>query len=589
MLESGGPDGDSRPSAGDPRRALAEVVAAVLEPGESADQAVERLACGIVEWRIGTEVLAPWLQDLERVADRGRPWLRLLTALGLFWVRGDPAGTDRATSAWRSFSRGKDATGRLYAALAMAEMCMARSEWDDVVTWFDRAAEVTRSGVILSPAATAVLAERFYSSGRLEDAGLLADEGVARALIEADPSGEAGARFLKAFILKDQGALEAAEEHLGVAARLFEDLATSEAARGLARCRAAQAIIAAYRQEYQVASTLFDEAIERARCMGSDVLLVTFLSTRAELMGDADPGGAYRDAREARRLAARLGSTLALSWALRGLGVAARAVGDTTVSRMVLDEVLRMPLRPIERGRTQLALAETLIAVGDREAAREVLFRTLAIFAPAGAAYWQARTYATLSRAEPARGAVYLARARTLGTDIAFARLLPVGSLEVQVLGIPSVKVAGRPVTFRTAHERKLVFSLAMAAPDGLSQRDLAERIWPRKPGALGDLRKALNRARQALYPEGYRIGRVDRSILFLDLAGARFDWAECLLLATRALHPAARENGAPLAAEALSRLRHPLLPAWADEAWVADHEGRRRQVVANLENLVGD
>ena len=374
-----------------------------------------------------------------------------------------------------------------------------------------------------------------------------------------------------------------------IADRLFEGLPSDEGARGLARCRAVQAIIAAYRQEYPIASSLFDEAIARARSMGSDVLLVTFLGARAELMADVDPEGAHRDAREARRLAGQLGSSLALSWALRGLGVAARASGNLTISRVVLDEVLQMPLRPLERGRTQLALAETLIAAGDREAARELLFRTLAVFAPAGATYWLARTYATLSRAEPARGAVYLARARTLGTDIAFARLLPTGTLEVKVLGLPSVSVGGKHVAFRTVHERKLVFSLAMASPDGVSQRELADRLWPRKPGALSDLRKAVNRARQALYPEGYRIGRVDRTVLFLDLAGARFDWAECLKLATRALHPAGRNNGGSLASDALLQLRHPLLPHWADEEWVAYHEAHRRQVVANLEALPDD
>ena len=128
-----------------------------------------------------------------------------------------------------------------------------------------------------------------------------------------------------------------------------------------------------------------------------------------------------------------------------------------------------------------------------------------------------------------------------------------------------------------------------MASPDGVSQRDLADRLWPRKPGALSDLRKAVNRARQALYPEGYRIGRIDRTILFLDLAGARFDWDECLKLATRALHPARREHGSSLAAEVLLRLRHPLLPHWADEDWVADHEAHRRHVVANLEALADD
>ena len=83
--------------------------------------------------------------------------------------------------------------GQLYAALAMAEIGMARAEWDAVVSWFDRAARLSRSGLTLSPGAAAVLAERFYTSGRLEDAGTLADEGVARALIEADPSGEAAA------------------------------------------------------------------------------------------------------------------------------------------------------------------------------------------------------------------------------------------------------------------------------------------------------------------------------------------------------------------------------------------------------------
>jgi tetratricopeptide (TPR) repeat protein len=561
-------------------------LASVIESGELDDETVECLARAIVEWRMGAEVLAPVLQDLESVPGRGRPWLRLLTALGLAWVQGDPAGADRAESAWRTFTRDKDPVGQLYAALAMAQLGMARAEWDAAESWFDRAARTARSLGPISPGVTALLAERFYTSGRLEDAVALADEGVARALIVADPAGEAGARFLKAFVVKDQGNFEAAEEHLRIAGRLFESLSSMEGARGLARCRALQAMIAAYRQEYAIASALFDQAIDGARELGSDVLLVTFLGTRAELMADADPEGTYRDAREARRLAGLLGSSLALSWALRGLGVATRAVGDLTISRVVLEEVLRMALRPLERGRTQLALAETLIAAGEREAARDLLFRTLAIFAPAGATYLLARTYATLSRAEPSRGAVYLARARTLGTDLAFWRLLPVGTLEVRVLGIPSVSVGGKRVAFRTSHERKLVFSLAMAAPDGVSQRELAERLWPRKPGSLADLRKAVNRARQALYPEGYRLGRIDRTLLFLDLAGARFDWAESLQLATRALHPAARENGASLAQEALFRLRHPLLPPWLDEGWVAGHEARRRQVVASLEDL---
>jgi DNA-binding SARP family transcriptional activator len=99
--------------------------------------------------------------------------------------------------------------------------------------------------------------------------------------------------------------------------------------------------------------------------------------------------------------------------------------------------------------------------------------------------------------------------------------------LEITVVGVPSVRLRGEPVTFLTRHAELAVYLLALAGPGGILADDLGEMLWPSAPPARRRprLRTLLWQVRTALGTHGWRVRRSDSTIV-LHPDGAGLDLA---------------------------------------------------------------
>lgn len=158
--------------------------------------------------------------------------------------------------------------------------------------------------------------------------------------------------------------------------------------------------------------------------------------------------------------------------------------------------------------------------------------------------------------------------------------------LRIDLLGDAGIWHGERRLRFPTHRAELAVCCLALAAPGGLHQEVLVERLWPSAPADRGAarLRTLLWQVRRTLGADAWRIQRRAQRVV-LELEGASVDvvqardTAEALLVAPRQDLEALRA-----AAKTLSL---PILVGWCFEPWVEAEQARNAELVLILDRRV--
>jgi hypothetical protein len=562
---------------------LDELKRLVARNDETLLEGLERSAREMLGGPLAGPDFRPYIDNLLKLKLRGRPWARVLIADRAWATERSEAAPQLAESAWRSFRRRGDRVGRGFASFVLGNIELGRGNLSLAANWWDSARRLLGEAVPVSELNLAHLALGCYQVGDITGGLAIAEEAMALARLRGNTRAEALALIYHAFLNMNAGEMTRAGSSLGLANEIF---AESDDAQdhyeypvvyiGLASLDALRGLDAA-------AESGFARAIELAELVGNTWYAAFARTCRAEFFAHANPSRAAADARAAVRVFDELGDEWWRTWALRGHACAARELGQLKASRDLLQRLLQRPLNELERGRTLLALAETLLAMGG-PGAEEAASEAVSIFEDAGARYLHARALAKLAECCPDQAADLVERIRQLSDgDLAYRQLYaPEGRLQIFVLSTPRVVVAGAQARFKTTKAELLVHALALAAPRGLHWEELAERIWRDVPAerAPQRLRTAMWEARRGLGPEAWRLSRKG-TFVCLDMEGASLDYAQARDRAIVAL--AARplpETDARAAYEALSP---PILSPWAFEDWVQDLERERQALVTRL------
>jgi tetratricopeptide (TPR) repeat protein len=164
------------------------------------------------------------------------------------------------------------------------------------------------------------------------------------------------------------------------------------------------------RGDHAGASQAFAEA-ETARDTWYAIIART---VRSELTAPFDPDGAEAAARAVLNWAKTTGDLWWRTWSERGLGIVARVRGDLETSKVILMAIQN--LNPLERGRTLLALGETLIQLDDPRGAIDTLREASNLFEERGASYWKVRALVLLLRFSPPDGPAFSPKRRPRAT-----------------------------------------------------------------------------------------------------------------------------------------------------------------------------
>lgn len=559
----------------------------VAKGEETLLQALDRIAPSLLAGGRPDFKLASYLDSLLSLNLRGYPWTRLLlgVALGDIDWNSDQARA-LVESADRSFLRSGDVKGQGIAALARGNAALGVGNLREAVRWWGQARELLRGEAPLEEMNLAHLSLGAYEAGSLSTALGLAEEALALARLRGHRRAEGLALAYLGFFSLNNGDFPRSETALLTGVDIFEEIPAIEDRFEQPLCHMALGALYALRGQDEWATGHFERAVALAESAKIPWYVALARAVRAEMLAHVNPRGALADARKSREVLVSMGEAWFVTWALRAAGVAARECGDLIASEKTLSAALDSRLNPIERGRTLLALGETLLLTPDPQRALPPLREARNLFSSLGMRYWLVRTLLRIAEADHARARVWRSRAKDLAdNEIAYRRLF-VRDLRVDVLGACGVFVGGQRISFQTARAELLVYALALAGERGLHSEELAERLWPGgPPERMGSrLRTTLWEARKSLGPESWRLQRTGES-LSLDLEGASFD----LTLA--------RDSARQLLAdevsvdrlrfdEALALLDQELLPRWRYEYWVVEEEERRQSLLVRLRDL---
>jgi hypothetical protein len=544
--------------------------------------APEMIGCG----RPG--LLLERADELARLDLRGHPWARLLAAC----VSWDAApGTQRpwreARAALRDFRRRDDHRGEAYACYVLGCWTLTQNKLALAGRWFIKSRTLSGTNPPGSAPVLVHLGLSAYAAGRLGQAVTVTEEAVAVARLHGTSRAEATALVNLGFFKLWVGDFSAAFTALNAAEDAFADMPNPYDRYESPLCYGARGVLWALRGDDSQAEDDFARAVSAARQVRDGWYEAIVRALRAEFTSHRDPARARRDSRWALSELERRGETWWRSWAAQAAGLAARAAGLPVAAEAILREVLASPQNPVEKARTQLLLAETLLQFGQgREAEAAALLRSAAeVFEGAGCRYWAVRSYLGLARAGP-DAAPWLARARRWGaSDVAYRRLFAYGEeLRLTAFGIGSVERSGRPVAFHAHNAERALFLLGLAPAGIMHAEQLADALWPggadpaRVPGRI---RTLLWDMRRGLGPHAWRLKRQGPQ-LRLDMTGMAFDVRDLRAAALAALSSGDRSAAADLA----GRLRQPLLTRWTYEDWVLTENDANHELAARLDAL---
>jgi tetratricopeptide (TPR) repeat protein len=377
---------------------------------------------------------------------------------------------------------------------------------------------------------------------------------------------------------KARTALTAAEE-------IFLEIPNPTRRCELPICYGARAVLSALQGDPVAAEIDFDRALGLARELGDVCSQAVVLAARAEFTASTNPSRSGTDARNALEVLDSRGERRWRTWAAQAAAVAARESGQGHAAESMLRTAVSLAPAPLERARTELLLAETLLAGRSGEAAVPLLRSALKVFDDTGARYWAARACAALAGAEPARARDWMRRGRSYGDGPAYDQLWrSATALRLAGFGPGRIIASGKPLSFRTHAAEKTLFVLALAGPDGMHAEQLAECLWP-DAGVdhrhlLARVRTLLWDARSGLGRDAWRLQRTGAVISF-DTTGVPVD-----ILVARDHAKRAIVSGDPTArAAATASLRRPLLTRWTYEEWVCDNDSYHQQLMDALES----
>lgn len=485
----------------------------------------------------------------------------------------------------RSFRRLGDRPGQGAVSLVRGNRAYGRGRLREAVAWWRRARDLLGEGGPALELTLAHLSLEAYQRGDLRAGASTAEEAAALARHRSNHEAEAVAEIYRAMFALYSGAFALGEEALARSDAALERFPAGSQQVERPLVFAGRGVLYSLREAHYAADECFAQALRLAQANGIPWFEAVTRALRAEFLASLDPARSLDDGKRGTAFFSSTGEEWWWCWAVRAQAIAARHTMNLDTSEDLLRRVLARDQNDLERGRTLLELGATLLAAGDRSSAADRLEAARRLLEPSGANFWLARVLVTQAQMDPARGAELRRRAFALApeADPAWIALLSSGSLEVHVLGEPSVAVNGRRIGFRSRHAELIVYLLALAGARGLDAEALAERLWPGRGSerSAQRLRSVIWEARRALGSEGWRLTRrTGRWVL--EPTGVRVDLAEDRERASAAL----ATGDAELAREALGALSRPLLPAWTYEDWVRDEARDVQRLTDALRSL---
>lgn len=532
------------------------------------------------------------VDELARLDLRGHPWARLLIAC----VSWDAApGTERpwreARAALREFRRSGDHRGEAHACYVLGCWTLTQNKLRLAGQWFSRSRALAGADAPGSEFTLVHMGLSAYADGRLPQAVVVTEEAVALARLHGTARAEATALVNLGFFRLWVGEFGAALMALNEAEDAFAEMPDPYDRYESPLCYGARGVLWALRGNDDRAEADFARAMTAADQVRDGWYEAIVRALRAEFTAHRDPRRARHDSRWALRELERRHETWWRTWAAQAAGLAAREAGMPVAAETILREVLASSQNPVEKARTRLLLAETLLGLGaEREAEAAALLRTAAAaFEAAGCRYWAVQACLGVARAEPGAGP-HVARVRRAGgdrasSDPAYRRLLAHGEeVSLTAYGAGHVERAGRRVQFHTHNAERALFLLALAPGEAMHVEQLADVLWPGsidRARILGRIRTVLWDIRRGLGPHAWRIQRQGCQVSF-DVTGVTFDVRELRAAAAVALR-AGDGAAAPGLAE---RLRQPLLTRWTYDDWVLAADDHNHQIATRLDEL---
>jgi transcriptional regulator with XRE-family HTH domain/tetratricopeptide (TPR) repeat protein len=488
------------------------------------------IVAGTVDFSVVDDHLRDQLYDLSRLrreAVTHHPWAQLLLA----WM-GSEQGWENSLitglldAAESAFERTSDRVGRSYAAFARGQFALSNGDLTEAGRFWEKARSMLPEPDAADPIDELALANQTYEAfarGDLPDAHRRAFHGLALAKLRGNRRVEGLAFLALGFVALHRGEFREAEDALSRADEVYGEVEEEDFYAEYSLTRATRAALWSLRGQTDQAEAEFDEALRIAHQWHEYIVR----AVRVEMTAEREP---RRAEKEARRILSefpnRQDSWWAI-WAVRGLGVALCHMGRMEESELILHRVSEECRYPIERGRSLLALGETLLARNRLRDAEAVLAQAVRIFESHRTPYLLVRAYVRTAETRPGWRARRLSAARKHCTDDAVYQELfrPAEGRLVLDFGPPAhALVDGTTVKFKTKKAGELLFALASESP--LPAVELAERLWPGVPRskASARLRDALWKAKHALGTEGWRLERDRDSRLRFISTGVRIE-----------------------------------------------------------------
>ena len=282
------------------------------------------------------------------------------------------------------------------------------------------------------------------------------------------------------------------------------------------------AVVASLRGQTEAAELSFAAALDPPAGPQVNRARVFAYSMRAAVASDGQQR-ALSDVGNARDLAASFNDPELSALASIGEGFAKCELGLFAEAADILRGAARDLPEGLRRSVAELRLAEVLLRVGDRAAARRTVDGARMVFLSAGSRYWSARAALLTGAIDRDRGGRWLALARELSLpDPAFDRLfLPEGILRINVAGLPVMQRDGVPVDFLTRHAEATLRLLALSGSTGMSSEELIEIFWPdaMTERQRARLRTLLWQIRNSLGADAWRLQR-QRDLVIFDSSG---------------------------------------------------------------------
>ena len=435
--------------------------------------------------------------------DRARGRSVLAAARQTFAVARNDAG-----EGWACFFEGLEELGE--GRLARAEEC-----WDRARTLLGHAAPASQFSALHQSLAA-------YGRGDLKRAVLIAEQALGSARLQRNDRIVAIAGVYLAFFRWWVGDFAGVERAATTAEQAFALIPDPLDRYEAPLMHAAFAAVATMRGDLETGEQRFTAGLAVAAELHNEWYDAIVRTIRAVVVSKQDPLRGIADARSALEYYERVGEEWWSHWALEAYVIAQREHGDLNASAAAGRRLLGLFENPLERGRSELELATTLILLGETEEPRKLLLESIGELEHAGARYLTARAELQLAQNWRNRSAYLMRSARSRAgsnaDDPAWKLLLRGAPMHVQLLGTPRVEVEARELSFTTRHEVEALAALALAGSNGVLSERLCDMLWPGSdPVALSHrLDVVISSLRQNLLPAA-RLSR-QNGMLFLDI-----------------------------------------------------------------------